>query len=240
MELLGKHWYGSAKTANTWIEPLGFQYLHRTQEIFRFTTIEVPIYSLAWDATRLSSYDALATTMYNPGVELAVWPPPQALSDTSMHVHQVAVACLFILPDQMNVDDGSVVGMIVGNQVVGVQKTKTLWHAESPAFVMHKTKLFGMHQTQLLADAIFHRFYSILYIALERGLPKAMLLARRKGSVWHAKMNGLHHGRHMFLALHTMLACLHATHPCTTSASCSVGLSLGALRQTRINYGLCC
>ena len=95
MELLGKHWYGSAKTANKWIEPLGFQYSHRTQEIFRCTTIEVPIYSLAWDATRLSSYDALATTMYNPGVELAVWARPQALSDTSMHVHQVAVACLF-------------------------------------------------------------------------------------------------------------------------------------------------
>ena len=77
LNLLGKHWWGSAKGTNRFLEPFGFQYLHRTQVVFKFQTIQVPVYSVGWDASRLSGHDFLATTIYNPGLELAVWAQAQ-------------------------------------------------------------------------------------------------------------------------------------------------------------------
>ena len=79
MELLGKKFIVSAKTGNRWTEPLAFRYLHQMQETFSFDKAEVPIYSASWDATTLSQLDALATAIYNPGLCLAGWCPPQAL-----------------------------------------------------------------------------------------------------------------------------------------------------------------
>ena len=81
MELLGKTFIASIKTGNKWTEPLAFRYLHQLQETFIFEKAEVPIYSLSWDATRLSSLDALATAIYNPGLCLAGWCPPQAFNN---------------------------------------------------------------------------------------------------------------------------------------------------------------
>ena len=78
MLALGRVWRGSAKAANKWINPLALQYLRRVQDIFFFEKITIPVYSVAWDATRLSSYDALASTLYNVGLDLAAWMPPQA------------------------------------------------------------------------------------------------------------------------------------------------------------------
>ena len=78
MNLLGKKFMASAKPANKWIDPLASKYLHRLQEVFRFSDARVPIYSVAWDATRLSTMDALATTIYNPALRVAEWCPPQA------------------------------------------------------------------------------------------------------------------------------------------------------------------
>ena len=79
MDLLGKKFIASFKTGNRWTEPLAFRYLHVMQETFAFEKAEVPIYSLSWDATRLSWLDTLATALYNPGLCLAGWCPPQAL-----------------------------------------------------------------------------------------------------------------------------------------------------------------
>ena len=78
MELLGKRFMACAKTGNKWSEPLAFQYLHTLPDTFRIRLDGVPIYSLSWDATRLSHLDVLATTSYNPGLDLAGWCPPQA------------------------------------------------------------------------------------------------------------------------------------------------------------------
>ena len=78
MLALGRVWLGSAKAANKWINPLALQYLGRVQEIFYFKKIRIPVFSVAWDATRLSSYDALASTIYNAALDLAAWMPPQA------------------------------------------------------------------------------------------------------------------------------------------------------------------
>ena len=79
MELLGKKFMECARTGNKWSEPLAFQYLHTLQETFRFMLDRVPIFSLAWDATRLSHMDVLATTIYSPLLNLAGWCPPQAV-----------------------------------------------------------------------------------------------------------------------------------------------------------------
>ena len=79
IELLGKKFMVNAKTGNKWSEPLAFQYLHCMQETFSFARAGVPIYSVAWDATRLSMMDVLATTIYNPGLNLAGWCAPQVL-----------------------------------------------------------------------------------------------------------------------------------------------------------------
>ena len=78
MELLGKKFMRCAKTGNKWSEPLAFQYLHTLQETFRIEQGGVPIFSLSWDATRLSHMDVLATAIYNPFLDLAAWCPPQA------------------------------------------------------------------------------------------------------------------------------------------------------------------
>ena len=78
MELLGKQFIASVKAGNGWTEPLAFRYLHQLRETFLLEKAEVPIYSLSWDATRLSSLDILAPSIYNPGLGLAGWCPPQA------------------------------------------------------------------------------------------------------------------------------------------------------------------
>ena len=71
---------GSSSGANKWIFPLAYQYLHKLKKVFLFETLEVPVISLAWDATRLSKLDTLATTIYSSGLRLAAWCPPQVLA----------------------------------------------------------------------------------------------------------------------------------------------------------------
>ena len=94
MNLVGKKLLASAKSANRWVCPLAFQYLHRLQVAFDFNKALVPIFSVAWDATRLSKMDVLATTIYNPHLRVAAWCPPQVICD--LDFGYVAVAHLLI------------------------------------------------------------------------------------------------------------------------------------------------
>ena len=79
MELLGKKFKVCAATGNKWSEPLAFRYLRQLQTTFSIERCCVLIYSVAWDATCLSHMDMLATTIYNPGENIAGWCPPQVL-----------------------------------------------------------------------------------------------------------------------------------------------------------------
>ena len=67
---------------NNWISGLSLQYLHKLQCTFKFDTCE-PVYSLSWDATRLSKRDTLVCRIYNADLDMAGWVPPQVLIVTS-------------------------------------------------------------------------------------------------------------------------------------------------------------
>ena len=66
-------------SANKWVAPLCYRYLHRLQEVFLLSNLIVPILSLAWDATRMSGLDTLVSTVYSPFLDVAGWCPPQVL-----------------------------------------------------------------------------------------------------------------------------------------------------------------
>ena len=72
----------NVRSGNNWISGLSLQYLHKLQCTFKFETCE-PVYSLSWDATRLSKRDTLVCTIYNADLDLAGWVPPQVLIVTS-------------------------------------------------------------------------------------------------------------------------------------------------------------
>ena len=82
MEILGRRFGGKCKSANKWIDPLAFMYIHLLQRVFKFTELTIPIISLAWDATRLSMMEVLATAIYAPALKIAGWCPPQASSSS--------------------------------------------------------------------------------------------------------------------------------------------------------------
>ena len=80
MKLLG--YDGQAeneKSANKWVHPWVFQYMYRLQEVFHYMSVAFPVFSIAWDATRLSKLDIMASTIYNHALQLAAWCPPQAI-----------------------------------------------------------------------------------------------------------------------------------------------------------------
>ena len=64
--------------ANKWIEPLAYQCLHRLQEVFHHRRCPDHIFSIAWDAIRLSPRDTLMAAIYNHSLKLAGWCPPHA------------------------------------------------------------------------------------------------------------------------------------------------------------------
>ena len=84
MEILGRRFGGSGKSTNRWIDPLCFTYIHLLQRVFKLSELAVPIISLTWDAIRLSMMDVLATAVYNPGLDIAGWCPPQACTDACL------------------------------------------------------------------------------------------------------------------------------------------------------------
>ena len=65
------------KGTNRWTIPYVFQYIHCLQTTFKFEDVPAPVFSLAWDATRLSKLDVLICTIYNAALNLAGWCPPQ-------------------------------------------------------------------------------------------------------------------------------------------------------------------
>ena len=67
------------KVANKWVGALSYQYLHKLKSIFMFSRLRIPIISLSWDASRVSRMETLVSTIYNAGLDLAAWLPPQAL-----------------------------------------------------------------------------------------------------------------------------------------------------------------
>ena len=79
LKLMGMGGRGkSTGTGNKWVEPRSMQYLHKLREVFWLTRVNVPVYSIAWDATRLSGLDTLCSAIYLPICRLAGWCPPQA------------------------------------------------------------------------------------------------------------------------------------------------------------------
>ena len=80
--------------ANRWVEPSVRRYWGQLQVVMQSAT--QPVYSLAWDATRLSGDDLLFSSMYAPSVQKACWCAPKAPSPTGIHhVH-------FCYPNTMN------------------------------------------------------------------------------------------------------------------------------------------
>ena len=73
---VGEH---SAKSGNKWIAPHTMKYLGMTRDVFALSAAKEPVYSVAWDATRLSGLETLCATMYMPSKALACWLPPQVL-----------------------------------------------------------------------------------------------------------------------------------------------------------------
>ena len=65
-------------SANKWVAKLAWQYLHNAQAIIKLGLSE-PIYSISWDATRLSKRDTLIATLYNAMLDKAIWCPPQVV-----------------------------------------------------------------------------------------------------------------------------------------------------------------
>ena len=77
-----------ANTANRWVWPYMLQYMHALLTAFHCRNVLIPIYSIAWDATRLSKLEVMASAVYNHGLKLAGWCPPQ-----------VVLVCLFDIFD---------------------------------------------------------------------------------------------------------------------------------------------
>ena len=63
-------------SANKWVSVLSRQYLHLIETAMTFGVTE-PIYSISWDASRLSKRDTRIATLYNSELDLPVWCPPQ-------------------------------------------------------------------------------------------------------------------------------------------------------------------
>ena len=63
-------------SANKWLSPLCFQYLHCLQESFDFRVCLDNIFSVAWDATRLSHKVTLMAAIYDHSLQNAAWMPP--------------------------------------------------------------------------------------------------------------------------------------------------------------------
>ena len=82
MEMLGKGNAGSDAdalgkgSANKWMEPLAFQYLHCLRDVFYYQNILWPVFSISRDATRLSKKDTLFAAIYNHWLRKAAWCPP--------------------------------------------------------------------------------------------------------------------------------------------------------------------
>ena len=64
------------KSGNQWVEPTMRKYLGELQR--QMTGAHHPIYSIAWDASRLSGLDLLFATVYAPHIRRAAWCPPMA------------------------------------------------------------------------------------------------------------------------------------------------------------------
>ena len=88
MALLGKRFGLGTKGANKWVDPLCFQYLHAVQELFHFQRVLVPVFSVGWDATRMSKTEMLAATIFNLWVNKAAWCPPQVPRCQVVHRHE--------------------------------------------------------------------------------------------------------------------------------------------------------
>ena len=67
------------ESAKRYLAQLSWQYLHKLRRVYEFGKC-VPIYSVSWDATRLSKRDTLIATIYNAALNLAAWMPPQAFA----------------------------------------------------------------------------------------------------------------------------------------------------------------
>ena len=63
-------------TGNKWIQDLVWQYIHKLQRTFKMGACEM-VYSLSWDATRMSKRDTLVCCIYNADLDIAAWAPPQ-------------------------------------------------------------------------------------------------------------------------------------------------------------------
>ena len=63
-------------SANRWVDPLAFQYLHCLRHVFYYKNIMWPVFSISWGATRLSKKDTLFAATYNHGLRKAAWCPP--------------------------------------------------------------------------------------------------------------------------------------------------------------------
>ena len=64
--------------ANKWTERLGFQYISALQDTFFLRPEVSQVYSITWDATRLSKKDTLLGITYNDDLEKAGLCPLQA------------------------------------------------------------------------------------------------------------------------------------------------------------------
>ena len=97
--------YGiSDKSANKWTVPYIYQYVRHLQIVFVFSSNLVPVYSISWDATRLSKLDVLVSTVYDCGKQVAAWCPPQVFSSCccclvscpAFHFNDVELNCSHI------------------------------------------------------------------------------------------------------------------------------------------------
>ena len=73
-------------SANKWLSPLCFQYLHCLQPSFYFRLCLDIIFSVAWDATRLSHKDTLMAAIYNHSLQKAAWMPPMVQLCLGQHI----------------------------------------------------------------------------------------------------------------------------------------------------------
>ena len=70
------------ESAKRYLAQFSWQSIHRLRSVFEFEKC-VQIYSVSWDATRLSKRDTLIATIYNAALNIAAWMPPQALTHHS-------------------------------------------------------------------------------------------------------------------------------------------------------------
>ena len=76
MEMLSQSIADGQGNANKWMEPLAFQLLRRMRQVFYHEKILWPVFSVSWDATRLSKKDTLFAAIYNHWLKKAGWCPP--------------------------------------------------------------------------------------------------------------------------------------------------------------------